>query len=124
MRKRTDSGCRCWGPRQGRKELESLLKRVLAARAARDWGGLPPPPLLLKVAPDLTVEDLKDVAAVALRLKIDGLVVSNTTARRDSPNSPDSPASPPHLLPSPFLPFPGLVWVCGSRVSSLLASHN
>ncbi len=42
-------------------------------------------PLLIKVAPDLTAEEKADVAAVALRTKIDGLIVSNTTiARPDS----------------------------------------
>ena len=41
-----------------------------------------PPPLLVKVAPDLTDVDKGDIAAVALKLGIDGLVVSNTTITR------------------------------------------
>ena len=36
---------------QGPKELDALLRQVLAARAALDWGGVSPPPLLLKIAP-------------------------------------------------------------------------
>jgi hypothetical protein len=41
-----------------------------------------PPPLLVKVAPDLADADKADIAAVALKLGIDGLVVSNTTIAR------------------------------------------
>lgn len=51
----------------GRAELESLLKRVLAARSAIDWGGLPPPPLLLKIAPDLTPDDMKVGRCIRIR---------------------------------------------------------
>lgn len=39
-------------------------------------------PLLIKVAPDLTEEEKKDIAAVVLKTGIDGLVVSNTTVSR------------------------------------------
>lgn len=39
-------------------------------------------PLLLKIAPDLTAEDLKDIAEVALEGGLDGLIVSNTTITR------------------------------------------
>lgn len=39
-------------------------------------------PLLIKIAPDLTEEEKADIAAVALRTKIDGLIVSNTTISR------------------------------------------
>lgn len=47
--------------------------------------GPPPqgaPPLLVKIAPDLTEDDLKDIASVAMELKVDGLIVSNTTITR------------------------------------------
>ena len=40
------------------------------------------PPLLLKIAPDLTEEDKRDIAEVALSSGIDGLIVSNTTLAR------------------------------------------
>lgn len=46
------------------------------------WGPRGPPPLLIKVAPDLTDGDKADIAAVALRLGVDGLVVTNTTITR------------------------------------------
>lgn len=65
---------------QGREPLRTLLGRVLDARAA--CGLERAPPLLLKIAPDLTDEDKADIAAVALETGIDGLVVSNTTIAR------------------------------------------
>lgn len=65
---------------QGRDPLRALLDRVLEARAA--CGLTRNPPLLLKIAPDLTVEDKSDIAAVALESGIDGLIVSNTTIAR------------------------------------------
>lgn len=46
------------------------------------WGHQGPPPLLIKLAPDLTDADKSDVATVCLRLGVDGLVVSNTTITR------------------------------------------
>ncbi len=40
-------------------------------------------PLLLKIAPDLTSSQLEDVAALAMEIKLDGLVASNTTISRE-----------------------------------------
>ena len=60
---------------QGKKELESLVKRVQAQRAKLGKS----PPILVKIAPDLADADRQDVADVALRLKVDGLIVNNTT---------------------------------------------
>jgi dihydroorotate dehydrogenase len=42
------------------------------------------PPLLLKIAPDLTEEDKRDIADVCVELGIDGIIVSNTTVARPS----------------------------------------
>lgn len=61
---------------QGRHELTVLLDRV---RAALPAGA---PPLFLKIAPDLTEDDRRDIARVALDMALDGLVVSNTTIAR------------------------------------------
>lgn len=38
-----------------------------------------------QVAPDLTPAEMRDIAGLALRLGIDGLVVGNTTISRPSP---------------------------------------
>lgn len=63
---------------QGRDALAQLLSAVLAERDQLTNR----PPLLLKVAPDLTDEDKADIAAVAIASKIDGLIVTNTTIDR------------------------------------------
>ena len=65
---------------QGRDPLRTLLGRVLDARTACKLAKAPP--ILLKIAPDLTDEDKADIAAVALESGIDGLIVSNTTIAR------------------------------------------
>jgi dihydroorotate dehydrogenase len=61
---------------QSREELEMLVSRVLAARKGNT-------PVLLKIAPDLSAEELAGIAAVALEKRLDGLIVSNTTIRRE-----------------------------------------
>jgi dihydroorotate dehydrogenase len=40
-------------------------------------------PILLKIAPDLTSEQVDDVIELALEIKLDGLVASNTTISRN-----------------------------------------
>jgi dihydroorotate dehydrogenase len=63
---------------QGKAPLEELVRRTrkaVDALAVRI-------PLLLKIAPDLTEEDLQDIAEVALAGGLDGLIVSNTTITR------------------------------------------
>ena len=41
-------------------------------------------PLLLKIAPDLNTEQLSDVVSLAMEIKLDGLVISNTTISREN----------------------------------------
>lgn len=63
---------------QDRAPLQQLLAAVteaLASASAR-------PPLLLKIAPDLTPADREDIAAVAVAANIDGLIATNTTVAR------------------------------------------
>ncbi|MCO5599598.1 hypothetical protein L7F22_053704 [Adiantum nelumboides] len=76
---------------QGRKQLKDLVKKVLAARDEMQWGEKGPPPLLVKIAPDLSKQDRADIAAVALTLRLDGLIISNTTISR-----PDDVIGAPH----------------------------
>lgn len=61
--------------------LDDLLARVIAARdeAAAGCGRTP---VLLKIAPDLSLAELDSVVARARARKIDGLIVSNTTLAR------------------------------------------
>ena len=58
--------------------LDRLLQAVLAAREASGVRS----PLLVKIAPDLDEEERADIAAVALAVGIDGIIVSNTTVAR------------------------------------------
>jgi len=64
---------------QAPEALDALLKRVQEARAALP---LKPPPLLVKLAPDLADTDLPEVVRVILSHGADGIVVSNTTLSR------------------------------------------
>jgi dihydroorotate dehydrogenase len=61
--------------------LDEVLVRVLAARdiATERFGRKP---VLLKIAPDLTLAGLDDIVKCARSRKIDGLIVSNTTVSR------------------------------------------
>jgi dihydroorotate dehydrogenase len=57
------------------RDLIAQVRRALAQRRSTTV-------LLLKVAPDLTDDDRRDIATVALEDSLDGLVVSNTTLAR------------------------------------------
>ena len=61
---------------QGRLQLADLLKQVQDAIAVK------PVPLLVKIAPDATDNDLDDVVAVCRDLRMDGIIVGNTTLER------------------------------------------
>ncbi|MGH7045933.1 MAG: quinone-dependent dihydroorotate dehydrogenase [Stellaceae bacterium] len=63
---------------QARPVLAVLLERLIEAR---DKTGRQPP-LLLKIAPDLTSNECGDIAEVALGTGIDGLIIANTTIER------------------------------------------
>ena len=65
---------------QSRESLDELFTRVNAVRGKA--------PVLLKIAPDITDNDVADVVGVIQDHKVDGLIVSNTTIAR-----PDSLAS-------------------------------
>ena len=67
---------------QARQRLDGLLQQVLAARAAGLPEGAEPPPLLVKVAPDLNLQEKKDIAEVVLAAGVDGLIIGNTTVDR------------------------------------------
>ena len=45
-------------------------------------------PVLLKIAPDLTVEQVNDIISLSKEINLDGLIVSNTTIDRINLNTP------------------------------------
>jgi dihydroorotate dehydrogenase len=57
------------------------LQRINTELAAQK--GIRQRPLLLKIAPDLNQQQLDDVIGLALEIKLDGLVATNTTISRD-----------------------------------------
>jgi len=61
--------------------LDDLLARVIEARE-RVKLRAGPTPVLLKIAPDLTLSDLDDVVGIARKHRVDGMIVSNTTISR------------------------------------------
>ncbi|XP_004924203.1 dihydroorotate dehydrogenase (quinone), mitochondrial isoform X2 [Bombyx mori] len=67
---------------QNKNELENLLTEINRARKRRNSNK----PLLLKLAPDLNEDELKDVVNVIGKQhsKVDGLIISNTTVERQS----------------------------------------
>jgi dihydroorotate dehydrogenase len=58
--------------------LNELLSRVLEARARARRAV----PLLLKIAPDLTLPELDDTVGLARKHGVDGMIVGNTTISR------------------------------------------
>ena len=61
--------------------LDDLLARVIDARE-RVAPHAGPTPVLLKIAPDLTLPDLDDVVGIARSRRVDGMIVGNTTVSR------------------------------------------
>ena len=61
--------------------LDDLLARAIAARD-RVSVRAGATPVLLKIAPDLSLVELDDVVAVARRRGVDGMIVSNTSVKR------------------------------------------
>ena len=68
---------------QAPRKLGELLDKVQAARTVL---GENPPPLLVKLAPDLADADLPEVVTVIKDSGADGIVISNTTLARDGVN--------------------------------------
>jgi dihydroorotate dehydrogenase len=66
---------------QQAKVFDDLLARVMEARArmSRQAGTTP---VLIKIAPDLTLSELDDVVGAARQHRVDGMIVGNTTVRR------------------------------------------
>jgi len=67
---------------QAKGNLQALLEAVLNARQMAGEKSGVQKPVFLKVAPDLAPQDLADIADLANRHPLDGLVVSNTTLSR------------------------------------------
>jgi dihydroorotate dehydrogenase len=71
------------------QEKESLRKILMHLQMINN-GKAVAKPILLKIAPDLTNEQLDDVIDLALEIKLDGLVATNTTISRSGLTTHDS----------------------------------
>jgi dihydroorotate dehydrogenase len=65
------------------QEKESLLK-ILGHLQHENQGKVNPKPLLLKIAPDLTIGQVDDIIELAEEVKLSGLVATNTTISREN----------------------------------------
>jgi len=72
----------------GLRELQEKesLRKILRHLQMINNGKAVAKPILLKIAPDLTKEQLDDVIDLAMEIKLDGLVATNTTIDRDGLN--------------------------------------
>lgn len=64
------------------QEKESLRKILMHLQMINN-GKAQSKPILLKIAPDLTQEQIDDVIDLAMEIKLDGLVATNTTISRE-----------------------------------------
>lgn len=93
---------------QRKSAVTALIERLLAARAS--IAPTNPPPILLKIAPDLTSEERADLAEAALSTGIDGLVIANTTVARPETLDSHHAHEPGGLSGSPlFAPSTALI---------------
>ena len=74
----------------GLRELQEKesLRKILSNLTTINKSNSNPKPLLLKIAPDLTKEQIDDVIDLAIEIKLDGLVATNTTVARDGLQTP------------------------------------
>ncbi len=63
--------------------VERLRPLLVSVRAALDGASSRRVPLLVQIAPDLAEEDIDAVADLALELRLDGIIATNTTISRD-----------------------------------------
>lgn len=70
----------------GLRELQEKdsLSKILQNLQRLNREKINPKPILLKIAPDLTISQIDDVIDLAMEIKLDGLVAANTTIDRSA----------------------------------------
>ncbi len=71
------------------QEKEPLTLLLMALEGANQLKQIRKP-ILLKIAPDLTNEQLDDIVEIVEETKIDGVIATNTTISREGLNTPNS----------------------------------
>jgi len=76
----------------GLRELQEKesLKKILSELQQQNQARSTPKPLLLKIAPDLTQEQLDDIVDLSFEVKLSGLVATNTTINREQLQTPNA----------------------------------
>jgi len=69
---------------QGREMLETLLKQISVERLSLNVQT----PVLVKIAPDLSEDELDDAVGAILETGMDGIIATNTTLSREGLRSP------------------------------------
>mgnify|MGYP001417364390 CR=1 FL=1 len=72
-------GLRAWQGKNNLSRLVSTLQDKRASLISSKGGNIP---LLIKLAPDIDEQSRADIASVAVKCKVDGLLISNTTVKR------------------------------------------
>lgn len=74
----------------GLRELQEkeALRKIIWNLAMINNGKALAKPILLKIAPDLSPAQIDDIIELAFEVKLDGLVISNTTVERNGLNTP------------------------------------
>jgi len=74
----------------GLRELQEkdALRKIFSELQNDNAGKSTPKPILLKIAPDLTDEQLDDIVSLAAEINLSGLVATNTTINRNNLSSP------------------------------------
>lgn len=78
---------------QEKDSLHKILTHLQNINRQKATEGQAAKPLLLKIAPDLTPEQIDDVIDLALAIQLDGLVASNTTISREGLLTPTATIS-------------------------------
>jgi dihydroorotate dehydrogenase len=73
---------------QARDLLEALLSRIASERGRLEAAGSRRVSILVKLAPDLTDEEIVDAVGAIQRAGLDGVIATNTTVERDALRSP------------------------------------
>jgi dihydroorotate dehydrogenase len=68
--------------------LDELLARVMSARAELVAKGAPRRAIIVKIAPDISADDVPEICARLRAHMVDGIAVSNTTLARDGLSDP------------------------------------
>jgi dihydroorotate dehydrogenase len=73
----------------GLRELQEKdsLKKILTNLQSQNEKEKSKKPILLKIAPDLSLPQIDDVIDLALEINLDGLIVTNTTTSRENLNT-------------------------------------